>query len=611
MPSASEESPIPTPTKHLDDESEFEFEDADSLDNSLIIPPTDLTKIDKDEWIPFSHKKKEKKKYKSKAKQLEEICSYSEALNNIIEAREDPRILQPKIKNPENQSVRFQPPSIKGGVLVDHQISSLNWMIDLYENNSNGILADQMGLGKTIQIISLFAYFNDFLDIKGPHLVVAPLVTTFNWRNEINKWMPSLRCVVLSARNDELHDTMKRFINPKKFDIIVTSYEGAQKHVHILSKIKFHTLIVDEAHRLKNNLSGLKRDLTCLKYRFCMLLTGTPLMNNLPELWSLLNFIMPELFYDDSLFLDYLEDENKNSGFTKDELVQKLHLFIKPLILRRLKKDTTLKLPPKKEVLVKVKLNRFEKDIYRKILLQDGEFGNTRNQLWDLRRLCMHPYSHPAVKELGSDPFGEHIVEASSKLKMLDMLLSHLKKGNHRCLIFSQLLKTIDILEDYCSLREHSYLRLDGSDSIENREEEIGRFQNEDIFIYLISTRAGGLGITLTAADTVIIYDSDWNPQIDLQAVDRTHRIGQTKPINVYRLIMENTVEEKIMEFQRIKLKVDYLFIEKGRAKYHDLERESDNPQEKISKQIKDDILNFGALEIFQMDCKFDFLTLS
>lgn len=207
------------------------------------------------------------------------------------------------------ENLKFQPKSLKGGVLTEHQIEGLNWMIDLYECEANGLLADQMGLGKTIQALSLLAFLKDKEKIDGPHIIIAPLSTIQNWKNEADKWVPGFKSVILRATYEEREECLEKYVNPQKFDILITSYEGMSFCLPELQRIRFKFLILDEAHKIKNHESKFSQDIRKMKCKNKLLLTGTPIHNNIYELWSLLNYIMPKLFFNEQIFIDFFGDE--------------------------------------------------------------------------------------------------------------------------------------------------------------------------------------------------------------------------------------------------------------------------------------------------------------
>ncbi|KAJ2369347.1 chromatin remodeling complex Adenosinetriphosphatase, partial [Coemansia sp. RSA 2611] len=305
-----------------------------------------------------------------------------------------------------------------------------------------------------------------------------------------------------------------------------------------------------------------------------LLITGTPLQNNLHELWALLNFLLPDVFGSSEVFDEWFEKGEDD----QEQVVQQLHKVLQPFLLRRVKSDVEHSLLPKKEINLYVGLTPMQRTWYRRILERDiaaingavgKKEGKTRllNIVMQLRKCCNHPYLFDGAEPGPPFTTDEHLVYNAGKMAVLDKLLSKLRAQGSRVLIFSQMSRVLDILEDYCMMREYKYCRLDGSTNHDERVESIQDFNSPDSdkFIFLLTTRAGGLGITLTAADTVCIFDSDWNPQADLQAMDRAHRIGQTKQVYVYRFITEGSVEEKVLERAMQKLRLDQLVIQQGR----------------------------------------------
>ena len=476
-----------------------------------------------------------------------------------------------------------QPSILVGGKLTNYQLDGLNWIISLYERGLNGILADEMGLGKTIQSIAFLAYLKQFQKKNGYFLVVVPKSTMPNWSRECKLWCPRLNVVVLNPVKEEREETLE-LISQHKFEVVITSYEGVNICINKLRKIKWEVLIIDEAHRIKNENALLSKNVRLFQSKFRLLVTGTPLQNNLHELWSLLNFLLPDIFSSSSDFDEWFnmsgdnKDNKKLEGDvelmedTEDknaEIVQQLHKILKPFLLRRTKSEVEKTLPPKKEIHIKVGLTELQKDIYKNLLtrslLQTESKTIYKNIIMQLRKACNHPYLFEGIEKPNPPP--NHLVIYSSKMRILDKLCNKLY-GKSQILIFSQMTRMLDILEDYCNERRYEYCRIDGETSLEARERMISEFTQKEStkFIFLLSTRAGGLGLNLMTSDTVILYDSDWNPQVDLQAMDRVHRIGQTKPVLIYRLLCENTIEEKILERQAMRLKLDSLVIQQGRV---------------------------------------------
>merc|ERR1711992_317168 len=465
------------------------------------------------------------------------------------------------------------PAYIKSGKLRDYQIRGLNWMISLYENNINGILADEMGLGKTLQTISLLGFMKHFKNVNGPHMVLVPKSTLANWMNEFKKWCPTLRAVCLigdqETRNKFIRDTMM----PGGWDVVVTSYEMIIREKSVFKKFQWKYMVIDEAHRIKNEESKLSTIVREIKTTNRLLLTGTPLQNNLHELWALLNFLLPDVFSSSE---DFDEWFNTNSCLGDDSLVKRLHGVLKPFLLRRLKSDVEKSLLPKKESNIYVGLSKMQREWYTKILMKDIDIVNgagkvekmrLQNILMQLRKCVNHPYLFDGAEPGPPYTTDEHLIFNSQKLAILDKLLPKLQSQDSRVLIFTQMTRILDILEDYCWFRNHAYSRIDGQTAHEDRDAQIQEYNAEGSqkFIFMLSTRAGGLGINLYTADVVILYDSDWNPQADLQAMDRAHRIGQKKQVRVFRFVTENTVDEKIVERAAVKLRLDRMVIQQGR----------------------------------------------
>lgn len=332
-----------------------------------------------------------------------------------------------------------------------------------------------------------------------------------------------------------------------------------------------------------------------------LLITGTPLQNNLHELWALLNFLLPDVFGESEAFDQWFSGQQDD----QDTVVQQLHRVLRPFLLRRVKSDVEKSLLPKKEVNLYIGMSEMQVKWYKKILEKDIDAVNgaggkreskTRllNIVMQLRKCCNHPYLFEGAEPGPPYTTDEHIIFNAGKMVMLDRLLVRLKKAGSRVLIFSQMSRLLDILEDYCVFREFKYCRIDGGTAHEDRISAIDDYNKPDSekFVFLLTTRAGGLGINLTSADIVVLFDSDWNPQADLQAMDRAHRIGQTKQVVVYRFVTENAIEEKVLERAAQKLRLDQLVIQQGRAQ-----------TAAKAAQNKDDLLNMiqhGAEKVFQ-----------
>ncbi|KAM4054906.1 chromatin organization modifier domain-containing protein [Hirsutella rhossiliensis] len=486
--------------------------------------------------------------------------------------------------NPETRSrmtkLEEQPDYIQGGELRQFQLKGLNFLCLNWVRGNNVILADEMGLGKTVQTVSFLSWLRNNRSQEGPSLVVAPLSVIPAWCDTFNTWAPDLNYVVYlgpeEARNIIRENELIVGGNPKKpkFNVLVTSYEFILQDWQFLQSIKWQTLAVDEAHRLKNKDSQLYSRLVGFGVPCKVLITGTPIQNNLAELSALLDFLNPGKVNID-------EDLDSLAANDVQEKLEDLHKAIAPYILRRTKETVESDLPPKTEKIIRVELSDVQLDYYKNILTRNyaalcdatgGHKNSLLNVMMELKKISNHPYMFPGAEErvlAGSTRREDQIkglIASSGKMMLLDQLLSKLKKDGHRVLIFSQMVKMLDILGDYLSLRGYKFQRLDGTIAAGPRRMAINHFNADDSddFCFLLSTRAGGLGINLMTADTVVIFDSDWNPQADLQAMARAHRIGQKRPVNIYRLVSKETVEEEVLERARNKLLLEYLTIQAG-----------------------------------------------
>ncbi|XP_030647439.1 chromodomain-helicase-DNA-binding protein 1-like [Chanos chanos] len=453
--------------------------------------------------------------------------------------------------------------------LRSYQLDGVRWLTQCLKNQEGCILGDEMGLGKTCQTISLLVYARGALNQRGPFLILSPLSVLENWREEMERICPSLSVLCYSGDKERRAELQRDLLEDKNFHVLLTTYEMCLKDAKFLRRWKWKILVVDEAHRLKNQNSLLYQTLSEFSLGFRVLLTGTPIQNDLREVYSLLSFIQPSVFpghQTDEFVCAYANVQ------TQSALAAELHRVLQPFLLRRVKAEVAAELPKKTELVVYHGMSALQKKYYKAILMRDLDaFGNDQgsqtrllNILMQLRKCVNHPYLFDGVEP---EPFeiGEHLVEASGKLLLLDHMLEYLKDGGHRVLLFSQMTRMLDILQDYLEYRGYSYERLDGSVRGEERNLAIKNFSTSDIFIFLLSTKAGGVGMNLTAADTVIFMDSDFNPQNDLQAAARAHRIGQTRAVKVIRLLGRDTVEEIIYGRAATKLRLTETVIEEGR----------------------------------------------
>uniref|UniRef100_A0A8C7NQ73 SWI/SNF related BAF chromatin remodeling complex subunit ATPase 2 n=1 Tax=Oncorhynchus mykiss TaxID=8022 RepID=A0A8C7NQ73_ONCMY len=481
------------------------------------------------------------------------------------------------------------------GMLKHYQVQGLEWMVSLYNNNLNGILADEMGLGKTIQTIALITYLMEHKRLNGPYLIIVPLSTLSNWVYELDKWSPSV--VKISYKGTPaMRRGLVAQLRSGKFNVLLTTYEYIIKDKQILAKIRWKYMIVDEGHRMKNHHCKLTQVLnTHYVAPRRLLLTGTPLQNKLPELWALLNFLLPTIFKSCNTFEQWFNAPFAMTGervdLNEEEtilIIRRLHKVLRPFLLRRLKKEVESQLPEKVEYVIKCDMSAIQRVLYRHmqgrgILLTDGSEKDKKgkggaktlmNTIMQLKKICNHPYMFPHIEESFAEHLGfpngvisgHELYRASGKFELLDRILPKLHVTNHRVLLFCQMTSLMTIMEDYFAYRNFLYLRLDGTTKSEDRAALLKKFNEKgsQYFVFLLSTRAGGLGLNLQAADTVVIFDSDWNPHQDLQAQDRAHRIGQKNEVRVLRLCTVNSVEEKILAAAKYKLNVDQKVIQAG-----------------------------------------------
>eukprot|EP00891_Asterochloris_glomerata_P009938 jgi/Astpho2/9938/e_gw1.00152.85.1_t len=463
-----------------------------------------------------------------------------------------------------------KPPSLlkgpKGAQLREYQMVGLQWMVSLYNNHLNGILADEMGLGKTVQVMALLAYLMEHKNNYGPHIIIVPNAVIVNWKSELNTWLPDSRCVYYVGNKEERHRKYVQEVAPLQFNVLVTTYEFVMRDRTKLSKLEWKYLIIDEAQRMKDRKSKLSTDLDKFTAARRLLLTGTPLQNELQELWSLLNLLLPEVFDDKGQFGEWFgETIGKEGPGGKDSwletekrvvVINRLHQILEPFMLRRQVQDVEGKLPPKVAYTVRIPMSAYQNVMYEWVqstgtLRRDPDehrvgkstlpFVPLNNKAMELRKIC----NHPALSYQPSMFPNQHLLlRQCGKFCVLDRMLVKLHRMGHRVLLFCTMTRLLDQLEQYLRWRrlgpdagdQMQYLRIDGSTSLEERERAIQKFNAEDsqVFIFLLSIRAAGR----QTADTVIIYDPDANPKNEEQAIARAHRIGQNKEVRVFHLEM-------------------------------------------------------------------------
>lgn len=477
------------------------------------------------------------------------------------------------------ETIKSTPSFLQNGELKEFQVKGLNFMAFNWVRNRNVVLADEMGLGKTVQTVAFINWLRHVRHQQGPFVVVVPLSTMPSWAETFDNWTPDLNYVVYSGSQGSRkviceHELMidGNFKRPK-FNVLLTTYEYVLMDSSFLSQFKWQFLAVDEAHRLKNRDSQLYIKLLEFKSPARLLITGTPIQNNLAELSALLDFLNPGV-------VDVDVDMDLNAEAASQKLAE-LTQAIQPFMLRRTKSKVETDLPPKTEKIIRVELSDIQLEYYKNILtknyaaLNDGARGQKQsllNIMMELKKASNHPFMFPNAEarilegSVRREDVMRALITSSGKMMLLDQLLAKLRRDGHRVLIFSQMVKMLDILGDYMEFRGYSYQRLDGTIAAASRRLAIDHFNAPDSsdFAFILSTRAGGLGINLMTADTVVLFDSDWNPQADLQAMARAHRIGQTKPVSVYRLVSKDTVEEEVIERARNKLLLEFITIQRG-----------------------------------------------
>ncbi|XP_015186251.1 PREDICTED: SWI/SNF-related matrix-associated actin-dependent regulator of chromatin subfamily A containing DEAD/H box 1 homolog [Polistes dominula] len=526
-----------------------------------------------------------------------------------------------------SSTIKQQPRGLSSKLtLAPYQMIGLNWLAVMHAQNVNGILADEMGLGKTVQVIAFLTYLSEaglINEKDGPHLIVVPSSTMENWSNELERWSPNLKVVQYYGSQEERKEMRMSWRNGEldDVDILLTTYNlisSTPEERRLFRVMPIHYVVFDEAHMLKNMSTIRYENLVRINAKHRILLTGTPLQNNLLELMSLLIFVMPSLFAGKQADIKSLfsknskmsSDKNNKQPLFEQQQVKNAKQIMRPFVLRRLKAEVLGDLPEKTDEVIRCTLTKKQTRMYKNLVEKFSAEANESTEvngvgmMMQLRKLANHPllvrdyYQETQLKnmakKLAAEPgykqknseyvfedlcwmsdyqinqltrvykslggFGlpQEFIPGSGKLTKLDELLKDFKENNHRVLIFSQFTMVLDILEEYLTIRGHTYLRMDGSTPVTERQSLINEYtEDNSIFIFLLSTKAGGLGINLTAADTVIIHDIDFNPYNDKQAEDRCHRVGQKKPVRIIRLLGEDTIEEGMYEIAQEKLNLE------------------------------------------------------
>ena len=473
-------------------------------------------------------------------------------LEDLPEAQTDSFWNNLKEKIHDFQEIRqIDPPQKLEAELRPYQQEGLSFLNFLYEYGFGGILADEMGLGKTLQTLAMLQYLQE-KGVPGPHLVIVPTSVLPNWQRETQKFIPSMKqLLIYGARREGL------FKEIPKCDLVLTTYALLRRDLEGLNKYEYTSVILDEAQNIKNPNTITARSVRKLKTKFKVCLSGTPIENNLLELWSLFEFLMPGFLGSQNAF---------QKGFVKpikdgdSESMDYLRSRVRPFIMRRTKNDVAKDLPPKVESVYFSALVDEQKELYaslakrlkEQVLQKVEEKGMAQSQmsildaLLKLRQICCHP------RLLKLDIPGVNTNLPSGKFEAFKDLVNGIIEDGHKVLVFSQFVQMLHIIRSWLNMNKVPYAYLDGASK--DRFEQVERFNNDpEIPIFLISLKAGGTGLNLTAADYVIHYDPWWNPAVENQATDRTHRIGQTRKVFSYKMICENSVEEKILKLQEQK----------------------------------------------------------
>lgn len=542
---------------------------------------------------------------------MNECEKISDRMSKIVEKLDSKLVQQPRILNKKMK-------------LADYQLIGLNWLSIMQKEKINAILADEMGLGKTIQVIALLAYLMESLKNKGPHLIIVPSSTLENWAREFELWCPKITCQIYHGSQKERAE-LRHYIRAERPNVLLTTYNilNNPQDRAFFGNRKFQYVIFDEAHMLKNMKTIRFHNLININAAHRVLLTGTPVQNNLLELMSLLFFTMPKFFSRQLKHIHNMFSNKEKASTFEQERVAQAKFILRPFVLRRLKVDVLKQLPIKTDQIKTCPMTSEQKIIYddlvksytREIQSDSSSDSSKENSskdvphrkgagmLMQLRKAANHPllmrslYTDKKLKkmtkDLLKDPSHRHAeydyvledmqvmndhelhklcaiydclnryrlsdddILKSGKFQVLDEMLAECKAHDQKVLIFSQFVMMLDIMEEYLSIRGYTFVRLDGSTKISERMTLIDTFTNDkSIFIFLLSTKAGGLGINLTKANIVIIHDIDFNPYNDKQAEDRCHRLGQDQDVEIFRLISENSVEEGMIKICEEKLKL-------------------------------------------------------
>lgn len=562
------------------------------------------------QWGPLVRRKAAELRAEAAFKRLQmlksgDMGSYASLVSEIKASRlheiveETERILA-DLKAPAVSEASYveRPEMLRGAggnaMLMPHQLQGLRWLVSLFGSHMSGILADDMGLGKTVQTLALLAHLFEKCGDPGPHLVMVPLTTLSHWVDEITLWVPSFRYLVFHGSKREL-EAIQAHMGKLEYNIVLSTYDTATNNSQLFSHYPWSVLVVDEGHRIKNCKTRFSQVCRSFPCRHRLLLTGTPIQNSLRELWSLLSFVAPDSFASLDDFEQWfalppppsmrlMEDadtmpkpgalgpEHQTPKVVTEEeeflIVERLHRVLRPFLLRRTKNEVLKDLPEKREVVIWTPISAWQRQLYRKALRgqrHDGAPTMSMSMLLNLRKALNHPYHFLAGGMPQATHRRDHLISASGKFEFLDRMIPRLIHFDHKILIFAQLTSSLDLLEQLLSRLKVAFTRIDGRVGMSRRKQACDLFRNDRaVRVLLLSTRAGGLGLNLQAADTVIIFDSDWNPQADMQAMDRAYRIGQQRPVLVVRLATPTALDRGMFARTGRKVELEQMVISAG-----------------------------------------------
>lgn len=483
---------------------------------------------------------------------------FDETNDGIIEKTREFEQYVESISQVKNQVYKL-PQSLEN-IMRDYQKVGFQWFKALTKSGLGGILADDMGLGKTLQVLALV--LSEKEERNQPALVIAPTSLVYNWVSEAEKFTPELKVLAIVGDQTQRQPLLEQI---NEYDLVITSYPLIRRDISAYKQYRFSFCFIDEAQHVKNHYTQSARAIRKISAKNRFALTGTPMENSLMELWSIFDFIMPGYLYSQQVFQERFEKPIVNEA--SKEANSDLSRHIRPFILRRMKKDVLKELPEKIESTITCGLTEEQRKLYNAILAQARHeieenieqrgFERSHIQilaaLTRLRQICCHPAS-----------FIEDYQGGSGKLELLDELLDELLSSGHRVLLFSQFTSVLDIIEKELINKGIKYFYLSGKTPAIERASIVSRFNEGESDVFLLSLKAGGTGLTLTGADTIIHYDPWWNPAVEEQATDRAYRIGQDKVVQVFKLITRKTIEEKIIQLQKKKKEMIDMVIKPG-----------------------------------------------